>query len=188
MDINGLIYIYYNNDTDKVLLNYYKKLLIKNDSNKDEIIRIFKTKFLKDFIESSRLLINTNNLYPAALLLSSCIDVLSKHYAGQIRHGNVGANYEKFSNDFFNEFKAHNMSLDFYHNFRCSLVHSNSTTIDFTTSDLVEVFCKSDGKKVINLNWLVLTTEKILNSFISLIEHDNEKFKNFIAVQKHIYK
>lgn len=188
MDINGLIYIYYNNDTDKVLLNYYKKLLIKNASNKDEIIRIFKTKFLKDFIESSRLLINTNNLYPAALLLSSCIDILAKHYAGETTIYNVGANYLDFSNNFFAEFKLHNMSSDFYKNFRCSLVHSNSTAIDFTINDSIEVFCKSDGKKVINLSWLVLTTEKILNNYISLIECDNEKFKNFIAVQKHIYK
>lgn len=188
MDINGLIYIYYNNDTDKILLNDYKKLLIKNDSNKNEIINIFKRKFLKDFIESSKLLINTNNLYPAALLLSTCIDILAKHYAGETSDNNIGKNYRAFSDNFFTEFKTHNMSLDFYHNFRCSLVHSNSTTIDFTTSDLIEVFCKSDGKKVINLNWLVLTTEKILNNYISLIEYDNEKFKNFIAVQKHIYK
>lgn len=187
MDINGLIYIYYD-DTDKILLNDYKKLLIKNDSNKDKIINIFKTKFLKDFIESSKVLINTNNLYPAALLLSTCIDILAKHYAGETSNDNIGKNYRAFSDNFFTEFKTHNMSPDFYKKFRCSLVHSNSTTIDFTTSDEVKTFYKSRFKKVINLNWLLLTTEHILNNFISLIEQDHKKFKNFIAVQKHIYK
>lgn len=188
MDINGLIYIYYNNDTDKILLNDYKKLLIKNESNKDTIIKIFKTKFLKDFIESSELLINTNNLYPAALLLSTCIDILAKHYAGETSGDNIGKNYRAFSDNFFTEFKTHNMSPDFYKKFRCSLVHSNSTTIDFTTNDEIKTFYKSSSKKIINLNWLLLTTKNILDSFISLIERDDKKFKNFIAVQKHIYK
>lgn len=186
MDINGLIYIYYNTNTDNILLESYKKLLETN--NKTEIIRDFQRKFFKDFILSSESLIKTNNLYPAALLLSTCIDILAKHYAGETTDSNVGINYRDFSNKFFTEFKTYNMSFDFYKNFRCSLVHSNSTCIDFTTSSYVEKFCKSDSKKVINLNWLLSTTKDILREFISLIERDDEKFENFITVQKHIYK
>lgn len=186
MDIEGKIYIYYENDgsENNVLLKDYKEYLKNENCNKDKICKIFKKKFLKDFIESSTILIDEFNLYPAGLLLSSGIDVLAKNYTGNSKNKNIGENYKKFFEEYFEEYKL----FRFYNQFRCGLVHSGTTPIDFTVDNEIKTMYEGNGKQVINLNCLRKSVKNSFKCYMKELKSNDEIYQNFIKVQKKIYE
>lgn len=186
MEINNILYIYYEEDGKKIKLKDYKILLSDSSKNKEKIIEIFKMKFEKDFLLSSAELLKTNNLYPAAMILASSLDVLAKHYFGEEISKGIGDKYKEFIRKYFEEFQNTNLVNKVYHNFRCSLVHSNSAKIDFTLNKEIPDIYNKSGKIVFNLNWLLLKINTILNEYLKTLEQEYY-FENFKSVQEEIY-
>lgn len=185
MNIDGKIYIYGDKKAGVLLIDYAKNL---EDENKTEILEIFKKKYENDFIKSVRILLKHKIQYLAAILLSSGIDVLAKHYTGNISIGDIGDKYIEFLEIYFNSLKLKfDLKQDFYKKFRCSLVHSNSSVIDFTLDKEISKFDTQHGRKVINLNWLLEELKKVFNQYMQELESDNGLYENFLKVEKTLY-
>lgn len=182
MNINGKIYIYGSGEKGVKLIDYVG---ILKGENKREILKIFKKKYENDFIKSVRILLKHKSQYPAAILLSSGIDVLAKHYTENISNDYIGKKYIKFFEEYFKELVE--FGVDLYHNFRCSLVHSNSSVIDFTLDKEISKFDTQHGRKVINLNWLLGELQKIFNQYMKELESDDDLYGKFINVEKALY-
>ena len=182
MNIDGKIYIYGRGETG-VLLTKYTEIL--ECENKTKILEIFKKKYKNDFIESIKFLLNQEKQYPAAILLSSGIDVLAKHYTENISGDDIKKKYIKFFKEYFKDLEE--FGADFYYNFRCSLVHSNSSVIDFTLDKEILKFNIQHRRKVINLNWLLEELQEIFNQYMKELESDDDLYEKFLNVEKALY-
>lgn len=193
MDINNELYIYYigENNKNNIKLRDHRKLLKecennRNEENKKKLIENFRKKFFRDFIESSRELIDNNNLYPALIILLSGIDVLAKHYKGSTTTRDIGINYTAFMNEIMKI--KENISENIYRDFRCCLIHSGSTPISFTLSKNIERINDDEEKIVINLNYFFRKVKEGFEYYLEIIKKDEVDFDNFLKVQKKLYK
>lgn len=185
MNINNHIYIY-KSLNDEMLLEDYVKLLKANE--KEKLIKIFKKKYIEDFIESSDILIRYKKLYSVSTILVSAIDVLAKHYTGSINKNNIGNNYEEFLKKYFDELKTiFDLKKEFYGQFRCSIVHSNSSVIDFTIDEEIKTFEEQGGRKVINLNWLKEKVSGVLNEYMEEVKTNEDLYNKFLNTEKSLY-
>lgn len=194
MRVKDFIYIY-KGPTDEMKLEEYINYFSNVDANKEEIIETFEKKFKYDFLESSQLLMEDNYLYPVSMILVNSIDTLAKHYTGNCSHFNIKVNFEKFFRDkLIDKLLGENSEVDsetlveqFYKEFRCSITHSNSTSLQFTIDEEISKVCLQDNIVVINLEHLRESIGRALEEYISLLRTDNTYFEKFIEVQKKIY-
>lgn len=195
MRVEDFIYIY-KGPIDEMKLEEYIDYFSNVNENKEEIIYIFKKKFEYDFLESSQLLIENNYLYPVSMILANSIDTLAKHYTGNCSHKKTGSKFEEFFRmELGEKLRGENSEVDletlveqFYKEFRCSITHSNSTSLQFTIDKEISNICLQDNILVINLEHLRKSIERALEEYISLLRTDNTYFEKFIKVQKKIYK
>lgn len=194
MRVENHIYIY-KGPTDEMKLEEYINYFSNVDENKEEIINTFKKKFEYDFLESSQLLIENNYLYPVSMILVNSIDTLAKHFTGNCSHKKIGDNFEEFFRmELGEKLCGENSEVDletlveqFYKEFRCSITHSNSTSLQFTIDEQISKVCLQDNILVINLKDLRESIGRALDEYINLLRTDNTYFKKFIKVQKKIY-
>lgn len=193
MDINNELYIYYigENNKNNIKLRDHRKLLKecennRNEENKKKLLKNFRKKFSRDFIKSSKKLIDDNNLYPALIILLSGIDVLAKHYNGNTTTRSIGKNYKLFMQKVMHIEKE--LSEDIYNNFRCSLIHSGSTPVSFTISENIREIVRDNGKIIIELKYFFGEVLKSFQSYLKLIKKNEKFFNKFLAVQKELYK
>ena len=173
-------------------INYFSNV----DENKEEIINIFKKKFEYDFLESSQLLIENNYLYPVSMILVNSIDTLAKHYTGNCSHFNIKVNFKEFFRmELGKKLCGENSEVDletlveqFYKEFRCSITHSNSTSLQFTIDEQISKVCLQDNILVVNLKDLRESIGRALDEYINLLRTNNNYFSKFIEVQKKIYE
>lgn len=195
MRVKDFIYIYKGPNSNMLLedyINYFSNV----NKNKEEIINTFKKKFEYDFLESSQLLIENNYLYPVSMILVNSIDTLAKHFTGNCSNDEIGPNFRKFfRKKLVNKLLGRNSEVgsgtlveQFYKEFRCSITHSNSTSLQFTIDEEISKVCLQDNILVINLEHLRESIGRALEEYISLLRTDNNYFSKFVEVQKKIYK
>ncbi|MGL4999966.1 MAG: hypothetical protein ACRC5T_13465 [Cetobacterium sp.] len=191
MNIKNYIYIL-KTRAREIKLHEYIKILNENKNKKSEIIEIFFLKFNEDYISSIELLLQNEKMYSASLNIVSAIDVLAKHYSDD--KGGVGDRYGRFLEKYFtslkkflNEDKIDKSKDEFYNNFRCGIVHSNSSVIDFTLDDEISKFTKQDGRKVINLTWLFKELKRVLEEYKTNLETDESVYTKFLTIEKNLY-
>lgn len=195
MRVENHIYIYkgpYSKMSLEDYINYFSDI----DKNKEEIINTFKKKFEYDFLESSQLLIENNYLYPVSMILVNSIDTLAKHFTGNCSNDEIGPNFRKFfRKKLVNKLLGRNSEVDsetlveqFYKEFRCSITHSNSTSLQFTIDEEIFKVCLQKNILVINLEHLRESIGRALEEYINLLRTNNNYFSKFVEVQKKIYK
>lgn len=195
MRVENFIYIYKGPNSD-MLLERYIEYFSNVDKNKKEIINTFKKKFEYDFLESSQLLIENNYLYPVSMILVNSIDTLAKHYTGNSSNDEIGPNFRKFFRKKLvnkllgrnSEVGSGNLVEQFYKEFRCSIIHSNSTSLQFTIDEEISKVCLQDNILVINLEHLRESIRRALDEYINLLRTNNNYFSKFVEVQKKIYE
>lgn len=194
MRVKDFIYIYKGPNDDMLLENYidYFSNIMEN---KEKIIDTFEKKFKYDFLESSQFLINNDYLYPVSMILVNSIDTLAKHYTGNCSHNKIGSNFKMFFKErLVKKLLNENSKVDletlveqFYKEFRCSITHSNSTSLQFTTDEQISKVFLEDNILVINLKDLRESIRNVLEEYINLLRTNENYFKKFIKVQKNIY-
>lgn len=194
MRVENHIYIY-KGPYSKMSLENYVNYFSNVDENKEEIINTFEKKFKYDFLESSQLLIDNNYLYPVSMILVNSIDTLAKHYTGNCSDDEIGPIFRKFFRERLvkklreenSKISSKSLVKQFYKEFRCSITHSNSTSLHFTIDKEISNICLQDNILVINLEHLRESIGRALEEYISLLRTNSTYFEKFIEVQKKIY-
>ncbi|MEG1338683.1 hypothetical protein [Cetobacterium sp.] len=162
--------------------------LLNNDDDKNEIIDIFITKFKEDYTSSIDLLLENKKMYTASLVIVSAIDILAKHYSGSDKLGGVGERYKKFLEIYFKELiGSFDLEKEIYTNFRCGITHSNSSAIDFTLDSEIKTFESQDGRKVINLGWLLKKLKEVIKQYKKELLEVEDIYINFLNVERNLY-
>ena len=106
---------------------------------------------------------------------------------GRTTNHNIGENYKKFIINNLKEYK--DIVEELYSEFRCSMIHSNSSNLNFTCNKMMNAeMTKSDLGIVININKMHCIIKKFIINYQDQLKKNNNLYDNFIKVCNKLYK
>jgi len=150
---------------------YFSENVKLGDLNEDNVIKAFKERITKWYINPIDILNKKKFGFASAALSASLIDILAKTENHDLNNKNNRIKYTEWLMKNF-EF-TDEVALNFYNNFRCGLIHAGSIESGgYISYDQDQFYKNTNDSLIVNPK---LLSKKILEKFQNFIENENPK-------------